>query len=108
MVISRLVRRVGSEGYIRFSYIRLVRCPDDAPIHWKATVGFVFKEMVVTYIVWERTIKQTSLIVFNSKMKRTVFFKDSEPGTADVVDKEGLPAFVWVRFHEFTASGGCK
>lgn len=43
---------------------------------------------MVTYTVWERTIFQTSLIVFNGKTKRTVFFKDSEPETPSVVNSD--------------------
>jgi hypothetical protein len=63
--------------------------PESAsPFPWKATVGLVFADIVVTYTVWERTIFQTSLIVFNSKTKRTVFFTDSEPQTPGVVDTD--------------------
>jgi hypothetical protein len=65
------------------------RIPDEASSSpWKATVGLVFNDIVVTYTVWERTIFQTSLIVFNSKTKRTVFFKDSEPEVAGVVNTD--------------------
>jgi hypothetical protein len=65
------------------------RFPDKtSPSPWKATVGLVLDDIVVTYTVWERTTFQTSLIVFNSKTKRTVFFKDSEPDTPGVVDSD--------------------
>jgi hypothetical protein len=68
--------------------------PDDNSLApWKSTVGFVFNDVVVTYTVWERTILQTSLVVVNSKTKRTVFFKDSEPEAADIVDSD-LPDVV--------------
>jgi hypothetical protein len=60
----------------------------DATLQGKATIGLVFNDIVVTYTVWELTIFQTSLIVFNAWTKRTVFFKDSEPGTPDAVDKD--------------------
>lgn len=58
---------------------------DSSPLPDKATVGFIFRDIVVTYTVWQVTILQTSLIVFNSRTKRTVFFRDSEPETPDVI-----------------------
>ena len=65
------------------------RFPDNASADsWKATIGLVFNDIAVTYTVWERTVLQTSLIVFNSKTKQTVFFKDSEPETPGVVDTD--------------------
>jgi hypothetical protein len=65
------------------------RFPDhSSPAPWKASVEFVFNDILVTYTVWERTIFQTSLIVFNMKEKQTVFFKDAEPEAVDVIDAE--------------------
>ncbi|HEY4211861.1 MAG TPA: hypothetical protein VGM84_10305 [Steroidobacteraceae bacterium] len=65
------------------------RIPDQAsPSPWKASVGLIFNDIVVTYTVWERTILQTSLIVFNANTRRTVFFKDSEPETPGVVNPD--------------------
>lgn len=90
-IVSRLASWVKEYGStLRQQGIQVEeRFPDHvSPAPWKATIGLAFKDIVVTYTVWERTIFETSLIVLNSKTKQTLFFRDAEPEHPDVVDTD--------------------
>ena len=55
---------------------------------WKANIGLVYNNIIVTYTVWERTILQIELIVMNAKTKQTLVMNDATVGNAEVVDRD--------------------
>jgi hypothetical protein len=65
------------------------RLPDEqSSAPWKASVGFIFQNIVASYTVWERTRYQTELIVVNSKLNQTLITRDSEPQSLEDVDSD--------------------
>ena len=46
---------------------------------WKAGIGLVYKEIIVSFTVWERSIFQTELIIMNGSTRKTIVMDDKTP-----------------------------
>jgi hypothetical protein len=46
---------------------------------WKAGIGLVYKEIIVSFTVWERSIFQTELIIMNASTRKTIVVDDKTP-----------------------------
>jgi hypothetical protein len=56
---------------------------------WKAGIGLVYKEIIVSFTVWERSIFQTELIIMNASTRKTI-----------VVDDKTLRQLSWMTRHQ--------
>jgi hypothetical protein len=59
-----------------------------ANVPWKASVGFFYEGVVVSYIVWERDKFETELLVLNSETGRTIVMEDRTVEDISVVDAD--------------------
>jgi hypothetical protein len=67
----------------------IVRIPGPGSnIPWKAGIGLLYGDIIVSYTVWERTIFQTELIVMNSLTEKCVVMDDREPAVAEAIHAE--------------------
>lgn len=67
--------------------IRIInRIPDpQSNLTWKAGIGLLYKDIIVSYTVWERTDLRTELIIMNSLTKNTIILDDKKPEDPYVV-----------------------
>ena len=48
-------------------------------IPWKAGIGLIKDDIIVSYTVWEETVYQSELIVFDGQLKQTLRADDAAP-----------------------------
>ena len=52
---------------------------------WNASIGLIYKEIIVSFTVWERTIFQTELIIVNASTRKTIVMDDKTPSDVAVM-----------------------
>jgi hypothetical protein len=55
---------------------------------WKASIALVYREIIVSYTVWERTAFQTELIIMNASTGKTIVMDEKMPDDASVIQTD--------------------